>query len=107
MSTLESRPKLDWTRDNQIFLHYRKWKAKVKLIFRAALSKATPEEKTCYLKYWLGDEGLPLIEKWETTGKLNYANAVEITDSGRRKQLLSGFKLCIDILGSSRRRIQT
>ena len=77
MSMLNSGPKLDWTRDNQMFLHYKKWRSKVELIFRSALSKATPEEKTSYLKYWLGDEGLPLIEKWESTGKLDYSNAEE------------------------------
>ena len=77
MSMLNSGPKLDWTRDNQMFLRYKKWRSKVELIFRSALSKATPEEKTSYLKYWLGDEGLPLIEKWESTGKLDYSNAEE------------------------------
>ena len=68
---LESGPKLDWTRDNQIFLCYKKWRSKIELIFRSALSTATPEQKTAYLKYWMGDEGLPLIEKWESTGKLD------------------------------------
>ena len=63
---LESGPKLDWTRDNQMFLRYKKWRSKIELIFRSALSTATPEEKTAYLKYWMGDEGLPLIEKWES-----------------------------------------
>ena len=77
MSTLESGPKLDWTRDNQMFLRYKKWRSKIELIFRSALSTATPEEKTAYLKYWMGDEGLPLIEKWESTGKLDYSNAHE------------------------------
>ena len=77
MSMLNSGPKLDWTRDNQMFLRYKKWRSKVELIFRSALSKAIPEEKTSYLKYWLGDEGLPLIEKWESTGKLDYSNAEE------------------------------
>ena len=46
MSMLNSGPKLDWTRDNQMFLRYKKWRSKVELIFRSALSKATPEEKT-------------------------------------------------------------
>ena len=77
MSMLNSGPKLDWTRDNQMFLRYKKWRSKVELIFRSALSKATPEEKTSYLKYWLGDEGLPLVEKWESAGKLDYSNAEE------------------------------
>ena len=92
---LDSGPKLDWTRDNQMFLRYKKWRSKIELIFRSALSKATPEEKTAYLKYWMGDEGLPLIEKWESTGKLDYSNAEETpaTEGGRRKALSSGYKL--------------
>ena len=95
MSTLESGPKLDWTRDNQMFLRYKKWRSKIELIFRSALSKATPEEKTVYLKYWMGDEGLPLIEKWESTGKLDYSNAnvTPAKEGGRSRPLSSGFKL--------------
>ena len=95
MSTLESGPKLDWTRDNQMFLRYKKWRSKIELIFRSALSKATPEEKTAYLKYWMGDEGLPLIEKWESTGKLDYSNAnvSPAKEGGRSRPLSSGYKL--------------
>ena len=92
---LDSGPKLDWTRDNQMFLRYKKWRSKIELIFRSALSTATPEEKTAYLKYWMGDEGLPLIEKWESTGKLDYSNAHEtpVKEGGRSRPLSSGFKL--------------
>ena len=95
MAMLDSGPKLDWTRDNQMFLRYKKWRSKIELIFRSALSKATPEEKTAYLKYWMGDEGLPLIEKWESTGKLDYSNAEETpaTEGGRRRILSSGFRV--------------
>ena len=95
MSILDSGPKLDWTRDNQIFLHYKKWKARIEFIFKSALSQATPEERTAYLKYWMGDEGLPLIEKWETTGKLDYSNAntSPAKEGGRSRPLSSGFKL--------------
>ena len=95
MAMLDSGPKLDWTRDNQMFLRYKKWRSKIELIFRSALSKATPEKKTAYLKYWMGDEGLPLIEKWESTGKLDYSNAEETpaTEGGRRRILSSGFKV--------------
>ena len=95
MTLLDSGPKLDWTRDNQIFLRYKKWKAKVELIFRSALSQATPEERTSYLKYWMGDQGLPLIEKWETTGKLDYSNAntSPAKEGGRSRPVSSGFKL--------------
>ena len=30
-----------------------------------------------YLKYWMGTEGLPLIEQWENTGKLTYKDDEE------------------------------
>ena len=43
MSTLESGPKLNWTRDNEMFEHYRIWKRKVEFIFWSALSDATPK----------------------------------------------------------------
>ena len=42
---LESGLKLDWTRDNQMFLRYKKWRSKIELIFRSALSTATPERR--------------------------------------------------------------
>ena len=95
MAMLESGPKLDWTRDNQMFLRYKKWRSKIELIFRSALSTATPEEKTAYLKYWMGDEGLPLIEKWESTGKLDYSNSSTnpAKEGGRTRPLSSGFRL--------------
>ena len=43
----------------------------------------------------MGDEGLPLIEKWESTGKLDYSNAHEtpVKEGGRSRPLSSGFKL--------------
>ena len=95
MSTLESGPKLDWTRDNQMFERYRIWKRKVEFIFCSALSDVTPKQLVSYLKYWMGDQGIPLIEKWESTGKLDYSNAEETpaTEGGRRRILSSGYKL--------------
>ena len=95
MSTLESGPKLDCTRDNQMFECYRIWKRKVEFIFCSALSDATPKQLVSYLKYWMGDQGIPLIEKWESTGKLDYSNAEETpaTEGGRRRILSSGYKL--------------
>ena len=38
MSTLETGPKLDWTRDNQMYERYRIWKKKVEFIFCSALA---------------------------------------------------------------------
>ena len=87
MSTLESGPKLDWTRDNQMYECYGIWRKKVEFIFCSALADATPMQLVSYLKYWMGDQGIPLIEKWESTGKLDYSNADEATEGGRRRTL--------------------
>ena len=95
MSTLESGPKLDWTRDNQMYECYRIWKKKVEFIFCSALADATPMQLVSYLKYWMGDQGIPLIEKWESTGKLDYSNAEETpaTEGSRRRTLSSGYRV--------------
>ena len=95
MSTLETGPKLDWTRDNQMYECYRIWKKIVEFIFCSALADSTPKQLVSYLKYWMGDQGIPLIEKWESTGKLDYSNAEETpaTEGGRRRVLSSGYKI--------------
>ena len=95
MSTLETGPKLDWTRDNQMYERYRIWKKKVEFIFCSALADSIPKQLVSYLKYWMGDQGIPLIEKWESTGKLDYSNAEETpaTEGGRRRILSSGYKV--------------
>ena len=95
MSTLETGPKLDWTRDNQMYERYRIWRKKVEFIFCSALADSTPKQLVSYLKYWMGDQGIPLIEKWESTGKLDYSNSRETpaTEGGRRRALSSGYKV--------------
>ena len=95
MSTLETGPKLNWTRDNQMYERYRIWRKKVEFIFCSALADFTPKQLVSYLKYWMGDQGIPLIEKWESTGKLDYSNAEETpaTEGGRRRILSSGYKV--------------
>ena len=95
MSTLESGPKLNWTRDNQMYERYRIWRKKVEFIFCSALADSTPKQLVSYLKYWMGDQGIPLIEKWESTGKLDYSNAEETpaTEDGRRRILSSGYRV--------------
>ena len=74
---------------------YRVWKKKVEFIFGSALADSTPKQLVSYLKYWMGDQGIPLIEKWESTGKLDYSNAEETpaTEGGRRRILSSGHKV--------------
>ena len=95
MRTLETGPKLNWTRDNQMYECYRVWKKKVEFIFCSALADSTPKQLVSYLKYWMGDQGIPLIEKWESTGKLDYSNAKETpaTEGGRRRALSNGYKV--------------
>ena len=95
MSTLQTGPKLDWTRDNQMYECYRIWKKKVEFIFCSALADSTPKQLVSYLKYWMGDQGIPLIEKWESTGKLDNSNAEETpaTEGGRRRILSSGYRI--------------
>ena len=95
MSTLETGPKLDWTRDNQMHECYRIWKKKVEFIFCSALADSTPRQLVSYLKYWMGDQAIPLIEKWESTGKLDYSSAEETpaTEGGRRRTLSSGYRV--------------
>ena len=92
---LSSGPKLNWTRDNQMYERYKIWRKKVEFIFCSALADSTPKQLVSYLKYWMGDQGIPLIEKWESTGKLDYSNAEETpaTEGGRRRVLSSGYKV--------------
>ena len=91
---LETGPKLDWTRDNKIFDRYQIWKKKVELIFSSALAECTPEQVS-YLRYWMDDQGIPLVKKWTALGKLDFSNPVQIPgdDEVRRKPLSSGFIL--------------
>ena len=70
---VETGPKMDWTRDNKIYDQYFLWKDKVENYFCSILVDATPIQKTCYLRLWMGDEGVPLIKKWISTGKITSA----------------------------------
>ena len=70
-----------------MYERYRVWKKKVEFIFCSALADSTPKQLVSYLKYWMGDQGIPLIEKWESTGKLDYSSEEEDTlSSGYRVQ---------------------
>ena len=87
---LETGPKLDWTRDNKIFEHYQIWREKVEMIFSSAPAECTPEQKTSYLRYWMCDQGIPLVKKWTAPGKLDFSNP---TEEGRDRPISSGFIL--------------
>ena len=83
---LETGPKLDWTRDNKIFDRYQIWKEKVELIFSSALEESSPKQKVSYLRYWMGEQGIPLVKKWTALGKLDFSSSEE-------DALLSGYIL--------------
>ena len=92
---LETGPKLNWTRDNKIFDRYQIWKETVELIFSSALEESSAKQKVSYLRYWMGEQGIPLIKKWTALGKLDFSNPVEVqaTESSRRIPLSSGYIL--------------
>ena len=92
---LETGPKLDWTRDNKIFDRYQIWKEKVELIFSSALEENSAKQKVSYLRYWMGEQGIPLIKKWTARGKLDFSNPVEVpaAEGARRIPLSSGYIL--------------
>ena len=90
MGLLDSGPKLNWTRDNKIFDRFQIWKEKVEMIFSSALLDCTPEQKVAYLRYWMGDQGIPLVKKWTALGKLDFTNTI---DGGRERPISSGFIL--------------
>ena len=74
---LETGPKVDWTRDNKIFDRYQVWKEKVELIFSSALEESSSKQKVSYLRYWMGEQGIPLVKKWTALGKLDFSSAEE------------------------------
>ena len=74
---LETGPKLDWTRDNKIFDSYQIWKEKVELIFSSALEESSSKQKVSYLRYWMGEQGIPLVKKWTALGKLDFSSSEE------------------------------
>ena len=90
MGMLETDPKLNWTRDNKISDWYLIWKETVELIFSSALAECTLEQKVFYLRYWMGDLGIPLVKKWTALGKLDITNP---TEGGRDRPISSGFIL--------------
>ena len=93
LELVNSGPKMDWTMDNKIYDRYLAWKFNIELIFSSALSKATPMEKSSYLRLWMGPEGMPLLQKWTSTGRIDFSNPEEIPATGGRARvpLSNGF----------------
>ena len=93
LQLVDSGPKMDWTMDSKIYDRYLIWKSDVELIFSSALSQATPSEKSAYLRLWMGREGKPLLNKWTSTGRIDFFNPEEIpaTQGRARVPLSNGF----------------
>ena len=77
-------PKLDWTRDVGIYDRYLDWHKRCEFVFESALLDVPEPVKYSYLKFWLGEEGVPSIKKWESTNKLVYTRVGEIVPSGHK-----------------------
>ena len=84
----ETSPQMDWTRDAKIYDRYLNWKTKVELIFNSVLSKATAVQSS-YLRLWMGDQGIPLIRKWENTGQISFKHA----KAAKGCEISNGYKL--------------
>ena len=59
-------PVLDWTDDNGLLEHFRKWKKKVEILFWSPLTNANDAVKCNYIIYWSGETGMELVDKLET-----------------------------------------
>ena len=86
----DSGPKMDWTRDNRIYDRFSNWKTKVECYFDSILADYQPKQKVALLRLWLGDESHPLVQKWISTGKLDFSSPEEKkNDRGQVIQTLS------------------
>ena len=74
LAGINKGPVLDWTDDNGLIEHLRKWKKKVEILFKGPLSNANDPVKCNYIIYWAGEIGMELIDKWEIEGKPHDAN---------------------------------
>ena len=84
---VETRPKMNWTRDNKIYDRYLLWKDKVENYFCSILADATPQQRTGHHRLWMGDEGVPLIKKWVSTGKMDFSDPIGRPASGSRARV--------------------
>ena len=78
LSGIDKEPVLDWTDDNGLLEHFRKWKKKVEILFRGPLHTANDVMKCNYIIYWSGEPRMELVDKWETEGKITDAHCNQI-----------------------------
>ena len=78
LAGIDKGPVLDWTDDNGLLECFRKWKKKVEILFRGPLNTANDAVKCNYIIYWSGENGMELVDKWETEGKITDENCNQI-----------------------------
>ena len=69
---------LDWTDDNGLMEHFRKWKKKVEILFKGPLNNTSDPIKCNYIIYWSGEVGMELVDKWEIEEKIHDGNRNDI-----------------------------
>ena len=74
LAGIDKGPILDLTDGNGLLERFRKWKKKVEILFRGPLNTANDAVKCNYIIYWSGENGMELVDKWETEGKITDAN---------------------------------
>ena len=78
MAGIDKGPMLDWTDDNGLMEHFRKWKKKVEVLFKGPLNTAGNGVKCNYLIYWSGEIGMELVDKWEIEAKIDDTNRDQV-----------------------------
>ena len=63
MAGIDRGPVLDWTDDNGLMEHYRKWKKEVEVLFKGPLNTANDQVKCNYIIYWSGEIGMESVAK--------------------------------------------
>ena len=80
LTGIDKGPVLDWTDDNGLMEHFRKWKKKVEILFKGPLNNAYDPVKYTYIIYRSGEVGMELTDKWEIEGKIHDGNRDQLTE---------------------------
>ena len=62
LTGIDKDPVFDWTDDNGLMVHYRKWRKKVEVLFKGPLNDANYPVKCKYIIYWSGDTVMEFVE---------------------------------------------
>ena len=78
LAVIDKGPVLDWTDDNGLMEHFRKWKKKVEILFWGPLNGVNDAVKCNYIIFWSGEPEMELVDKWESEGKITDVNCNQI-----------------------------